>query len=83
MAPFQVDHQPTNVNIGQQPEIVWSLPLPPPLPTYQPQNGGVRAGGQGPNAAQGFNPAVQNYVPPLEMNEILAPAPALEQGTNA
>nr|CAD1830231.1 unnamed protein product [Ananas comosus var. bracteatus] len=64
------------VNAGQQPEIAWGLPPPPPIAAYQPQNVEARAGGQAPNI-QGANPVVQNFGLPQGPNIAQAQVPIL------
>uniref|UniRef100_A0A6V7QW04 Uncharacterized protein n=1 Tax=Ananas comosus var. bracteatus TaxID=296719 RepID=A0A6V7QW04_ANACO len=71
-----------NAKAGQQPKVEWGLPPPLPLPAYQPQNVGARAGGQAPNIVQGMNPVAQNYGFPPGPNPAQVQAPVPTPGNN-
>nr|CAD1837787.1 unnamed protein product [Ananas comosus var. bracteatus] len=80
-APFQAAYRPVVANVGQQTEIIWELPPPPPVAAYQPQNVEARAGRQVPNI-QGINPTVQNFGLPPGPNPVQAQVLVPLQGNN-
>lgn len=83
IAPFQAACRPANMNACQQLEIAWGLPSPLSLLTYQSQNMGMRAEGQGPAVLQGLNPTVENYGLPPGPNIAQAPVPSPIMGNNS